>query len=355
MTNPYAAKTSEQFWKSAIADRNLADIKPIRAKRYLLEDGAVVSTAGSCFAQNVARHLERHKSVRMLKTEVIGINQPPFSALYGNIYTSRQLLQLFDEAFGTRLPAAIVWRRADGKFIDGLRPYMFDSGFPTEAAVLAERNSHLSAVRRVFTECTTFIFTLGLTEAWTSVVDQTVYPVCPGVVLDFVDSANYAFHNFGYSEILEDIDGLVARMRQVNPCARTILTVSPVPLTATYTEENVAVATMHSKSILRAVCSAAEQAHDNLFYFPAYEIIASPFSRGAYYATNRRTITEEGVAHVMRVFDATFRDVEQSDSTPAEGASARARVTARPEDVLFVDTGAEVICDEEEVVKSVGF
>jgi hypothetical protein len=348
MTNPYSTKAREHFWKPAVAEVALADIQPIRAKRFALADDAIVATAGSCFAQNVSRHLKQHTSIQVLETEEIGPEQPPFSARYGNIYTSRQLIQLFDEAFHGRKPVDIMWRRADGAWVDGLRPFMFPAGFVTEADAAAERESHLAAVRRVFTECTTFVFTLGLTEGWVSTVDGTVNPVCPGVARDLIDADRYAFHNFSYPEILDDIAGLVTRMRQVNPSASIILTVSPVPLTATFTDEHVVVATMHSKSVLRAVCGAAEAEHANVFYFPSYEIIAGPFTRGMYYASNLRTITDNGVAHVMRVFDATYRGNLKRDRV-ADG------VTARPEIDLFVNDGTDVICDDEEVVRSVGF
>jgi hypothetical protein len=346
--NPYSTKAREHFWKPAVAEVAVADIRPIRAKRFALADDAIVATAGSCFAQNVSRHLKQHTSMRVLETEEIGPEQPPFSARYGNIYTSRQLVQLFDEAFHARKPADLMWRRADATWVDGLRPFMFAAGFMTEADAIAERCSHLAAVRRVFTECTTFVFTLGLTEGWISERDGTVYPVCPGVVSDLVDADRYAFHNFSYAEIVEDIAGLVTRMRQVNPSASIILTVSPVPLTATFTDEHVVVATMHSKSVLRAVCGVVESEHTNVYYFPSYEIIAGPFTRGMYYASNLRTITDEGIAHVMRVFDATYRADLKRQRVP-EG------VAVRPEIALFVNDGTDVICDDEGVVRSVGF
>ena len=40
-------------------------------------------------------------------------------------------------------------------------------------------------------------------------------------------------------------------------------------------------------------------------YFPAYEIVAGGFA-GDYFAPDRRSVTEEGVAHVMRVFSRHF-------------------------------------------------
>jgi hypothetical protein len=352
MPNPYRLKGPDQFWRTGMATLPPGEIMPIRAKRFTLPPGTVLSTAGSCFAQNVALHLRANPAVRVLETEPVGPDQPRFSALYGNIYTVRQLVQLLDEAFGRRTPEAIVFRRSDGRYVDGLRPYVFVDGFTSPESVLAARAKHLPAVRQVFTDCSVFVFTLGLTEGWRAMQDGTVFPVAPGVVSDDVAPDEFEFHNFAYDEIAQDVDTFVTRLTTLNAGVRIILTVSPVPLTATYTDEHVLVATTHSKSILRAVCSAAEATHPNVFYFPAYEIITGPHSRGAYYAANLREVAPEGVAHVMRVFEANLLSpaANSSNFAPAEPA------TLEPSDEqLFSEEDNMVICDEEEIAKSAGF
>jgi hypothetical protein len=136
-------------------------------------------------------------------------------------------------------------------------------------------------------------------------------------------------------------------MRRVNPTARILLTVSPVPLIATYTDEHVLVATTHSKAILRAVASAAAAEHENVYYFPAYEIITGNFSRGRYFEGNLRTIAPEGVAHVMRVFERVYGLADERESL------ATAQQTGPV--ALFSDADESVICDEEEIVKTLGF
>ena len=40
----------------------------------------------------------------------------------------------------------------------------------------------------------------------------------------------------------------------------------------------------------------------NVAYFPSYEIITGNFSRGAYFGQDCRSITEDGVNHVMKLF-----------------------------------------------------
>jgi len=342
MSNPYDTKGQESFWKRAVAAHAADDICPLPAKRFALDTRDAIATAGSCFAQNVAKFLKERGAVRFLETEPIGPDQPSFSALYGNIYTARQLVQLAKEAMGERDPADIVWRRPDGAFVDALRPTVFAHGFPDAASVLAARKRHLEAVRMLLSQCTVFVFTLGLTETWYSAHDGTVYPVAPGVAAEPPQRNDFEFRNFTYDEVVGDLRRFVALMRRVNEPARILLTISPVPLVATYTDEHVLVATTHSKAILRAAASALAAENLNVYYFPAYEIITGNFNRGRYFGENLRTITPEGVAHVMRVFEAAYG----LDKAPAP---------SRPASPLFSDTDETVICDEEEIVKSLGF
>ena len=318
---------------------------PIPAKRFKIPKGATVATAGSCFAQSLARHLSRMSDVSFLQVEPIGADQPLFSALYGNIYTVRHLLQLFGSAQGEFLPAESAWLRADGRYVDPFRPYVLKEGFATPGDVAIARQRHLAAVRRIFAECSVFVFTLGLTEAWFSATDGAVFPVAPGVVTDAIDPARYRFCNFTYAEILEDLSIFLQKLSRLNPAAACILTVSPVPLTATYTDEHVLTATVHSKSILRAVCSEIESRCSSAFYFPSFEIVSAHFNRGAYFEENLRTVTKEGVEHVMEVFrKAYFGETEAVQDLPTNPPG-------EPDN----SSGGDDVCDDEEIVRSFGF
>ena len=76
-----------------------------------------------------------------------------FSARYGNVYTVRQLLQLFERAFEGRVPAEDVWVQ-EGRWYDPYRPAIEPDGFATEEEFRAARRTHMAAVRRVFTDPT---------------------------------------------------------------------------------------------------------------------------------------------------------------------------------------------------------
>ena len=66
--------------------------------------------------------------------------------------------------------------------------------------------------------------------------------------------------------------------------------------------------------MLRAATGALAKKFNRVDYFPSYEIIASPWSRGFFYEPNMRSVSPAGVSTVMRVF---FGEHGQSDA-PAE-------------------------------------
>jgi hypothetical protein len=135
-------------------------------------------------------------------------------------------------------------------------------------------------------------------------------------------------------------------MRARNPRIRFVLTVSPVALLATAEDRHVLVSTTHSKSVLRAVCGELDAQHDDVAYFPAYEIVTGSFTRGAYFAPDLRDVNEAGVAHVMRLFMKHYADQNAADQTGApsarEATDAASRAVAQA-----VDRAVKVICDEE--------
>jgi len=140
-----------------------------------------------------------------------------YSARFGNIYTTVQLMQLFDRAFGRFTPADDIWERHAGGFVDANRPRVEPDGFPTREALLADRAEHLAAVRRMFEEADVFVFTLGLTESWRSTIDGTAYPAVPGRAFGTFDASAYAFDNIAVVENIETLRRFITALREVNP------------------------------------------------------------------------------------------------------------------------------------------
>jgi hypothetical protein len=306
-----------------------------------------VATAGSCFAQHIARYLSTSgftyfvtEPGHPLLTPATrrSYNYGTFSARFGNIYTSRQLMQLVQRAYGDFCPTDHAWEE-DGRFIDPYRPTIQPNGFSSMAEFMADREQHFAAVRQMLEEADVFVFTMGLTEGWINAIDGAAYPVCPGVSGGVFDATQHLFHNETVNEVTSNTRWFVDRLRRVNPSARIVLTVSPVPLAATAMDRHVLVSTIYSKSVLRVAAEALAEI-PNVAYFPSYEIITGNYNRGQYYADNLRDVVEEGVRRVMRLFFRHAAPGSNLESNPASTAHVGA---------AFIEKAAtyvEVICDE---------
>lgn len=310
MTNPYAELPKDAFWRTGVAERSPLNTSGLYSPRFPITEKDRVFTAGSCFAQHIGRAMRR-QGYKVLDAEPL----PPsvsdslanrngyrmYSARYGNIYTVQQMEQLIKEAFGEFSPSEPVWRRRNA-FFDSQRPNVEPEGLHSEDDVLKHRDRHLETVRSLLKEATLFVFTLGLTESWSLRGAADVFPTAPGVVAGEYDPDRYEFRNFNFTDIYSSLQNLREKVLAVQPKMRFLLTVSPVPLTATMSGRHVQIATSYSKAVLRAACGQFSDEFDDVDYFPSYEIITSPINHGVYFEANKRSVTREGVAAAMGAF-----------------------------------------------------
>ncbi len=351
--HPYRILPASAFWRKAVAGVAVQDVDPVGAVSFKIKPTDRIATAGSCFAQHIARYL-RESGFRFLVTETAHPIVPAehadafgyglFTARYGNIYTARQLLQLFQRAYGLFMPKEDAWQEADGRWTDPFRPQIQQGRFLTRAELEADRANHLGCVRRAFEELDVFVFTLGLTETWSSNQDDAVYPLCPGVGGGAFDPERHVFRNASAADVAADLVSFIGLLRGVNPAARIVLTVSPVPLVATASGQHVLTATTYSKSVLRVAADEVSRRCPDVVYFPSFEIITDSFNRGAYFAEDCRSVTEEGVEHVMRTFLRHYANT--SRLVPPSPPVAVDSHTARMKHLV------EVACDEEALDRS---
>lgn len=348
--NPYKDIDSRQFWKNAVTSVEVDALDPVFETKFYINKTDKVATAGSCFAQHIARTLEKsgfNYFVPESAPDGLGEqaahqqNYGVFSARYGNIYTVRQLVQLLDRVSGQFVPDENYWLRKDGALVDPFRPQIEPAGFVDVQALQASRETHFAAVRAMFEQMDVFVFTLGLTEGWRSKVDGAVFPLAPGVAGGAPDLDRYEFVNFTAEEVTSDLFRAIDLIRTINPACRIILTVSPVPLIATYEPRHALVSTTYSKSVLRV---AAQQVADTLRdvdYFGSFEIITGAYNRGTYFEDDLRSVREEGVSHVMKIFMQNYTN--GSVRGPGQTIDAMPVITVKP-NALF-----DVVCDEESI------
>lgn len=330
--NPYSDLPKSCFWRTGVVDQ-YPELTNIYSRKFNITASDKIATAGSCFAQHISRRMKT-SGYKVLDCEPAPAGLPTdrhgeygyglYSARYGNIYTVQQLLQLAREALGQRTLTLPVWQRRE-RYIDALRPGIEPHGLASHDEVLMHRRVHLQNVRKLFLTMDVFIFTLGLTEHWVDAATDLVLPIAPGTMGGRFDPDRYVFRNAAFGEVVRDFNAfqMLLQSARGGRRVRTILTVSPVPLTATYADRHVLTSTNASKAILRAAADQISTNQAHVDYFPSYEIVTNPAARGAHYTPDLRSVEPTGVDAVMAVFFGQHCSLKDSDDNVAAPAQSR--------------------------------
>lgn len=354
-TNPYSSLPDKAFWKKAVSSKSMFDIADLWDPKFNIGRSQKISTFGSCFAQHIGNALKgrgfnwliTEKSPASLsQANARKFNYGIFSARTGNIYTTSLLRQWTEWALGREEVPDEVWEDG-GRYYDPFRPVVEPDGFESIEELKASQSATVASFRAAIEESDIFVFTLGLTESWFNAKHGYEYPMCPGTAAGEYVEDEHEFRNQQFTDVIKNLTAAMELMREANPKLRFILTVSPVPLTATNSGRNVLVATMESKSILRAVAGQLARNRRFVDYFPSYEIINSPIYRGSFFEPNQRSVNPAGVSFVMDHF---FAGLEAAFGSKERAPRSEVDVNRRKDQKSggkANTTSAGVVCEEE--------
>lgn len=148
--------------------------------------------------------------------------------------------------------------------------------------------------------------TLGLTETWLDSETGLAMNAHPGPAWLARMPERFRFVDYGYDATLSDMLEIVELVRtHCHPEMRFIVTVSPVPLGATFKDADVIVANSASKSVLRAVAEELFRRFDFVDYFPSYELVLNS-PRGLAFEDDQLHVARDMVAAVMSRFEAAY-------------------------------------------------
>lgn len=261
-----------------------------------------IASIGSCFAREIKVWLQFNGYNFIEKAT--GPSTEAGSARYDRVYNTFTLRQEFERAFGTFHPIEDRW-----DFVDEtgarrlLDPYRKGVAWEDEREMAAELAEHRENVRSAFTEAAILIITIGQAEIWHHKSDGCVYPLVPPVQV--FDAGRHGFRLTSYEENLANLERVYELFTRNNPTGRIILSVSPVPLRATFRPMNAIIADSASKSMLRAVADAFASTHeDRVTYFPAYEMVTMIDDEP--YEDDNRHVRDKCVKRIMQLFEAWF-------------------------------------------------
>jgi hypothetical protein len=243
-----------------------------------LSRSALFFTVGSCFAREVERALTR------IGVAVLSLPKwdSPGDLGYLNRYNAFSIYNEF--AWGldpeARFPTSAIVKVDEEKALYAdlhSHPLL---GLHSYEETLSKREQ----LRELFFSAKSaevIVITLGLIEAWYDLESESylnVAPIFGGMKFgaDFIrkHSGRFVFRVISFDENMEVLERLYALLeKHLQPHFRVVVTVSPVPLMATFTDRDVVLANTLSKSMLRTCAETWTQLHpERITYFPSYEM-----------------------------------------------------------------------------------
>ena len=290
-----------------------------------------VFTIGSCFARNIEEYLGR---IGMFVPTLdftaprseFPVAERPTGLL--NKYTPHTILNEIRFAFDPDYELEI-----DDHFVDVGDGTVLDLHLPTRATVCVERaRARRLEIRQLFrqiAECELIVVTLGLVEAWYDAEKQTFIAQRPPAFVYERMRERFIPHRLNFEESRRAVRECVERILNLGSEKRILMTTSPVPLARTFRDEDVIVANMYSKSVLRCVAEEIKEEFAAVDYFPSYETVMLS-ERARTWVNDQRHVRDEVVGQIVqRVCDAYFSPRAQDGSRVAYAAARQALSAGR--------------------------
>ena len=262
-----------------------------------------VFAIGSCFARGVELALTDQKIDVLSRTAEFD----SFLAMNGELqlgFTNKyNTFSIYNELRWTLDPAAEFPRESlvdlgDGTFYD---PHTNPSLQLVSREETIHRREIMQMVTRRVSQCRVVIITLGLVEVWRDTFANVfINQLIPGMHSRYPD--RYELHVTNFVENLSNLERIHGLLSQFgHQDVQIVVTVSPVPLQATFSGEDVVIANTYSKCLLRAVAQEWAAAHKNVHYFPSYEIVQNS-DRSLTWEEDMRHVKGNVVRHIMSLF-----------------------------------------------------
>ena len=289
-----------------------------------------IFTIGSCFARSVeialAKQgfpvLSRADAKTILGAETGGTG-------WANRYNTSSMLRELEWASGEKTyPNEAIFHTRLWRYVDlHSHPIIGAEPFKT----VAERRKSLTRYFARAFSASVITVTLGLTECWFDKTLNDTINFVPNLASVgrkkkplLSDPKRFEFRVLDFNENMENLEQLFALLKRHNPRCHIVVTVSPVALTATFTERDVVVANCMSKSTLRACAETWQSLHKGAIdYFPSYEM-ATMSDRSLVLMEDTVHIQQSFVDEIMAHFAANFIEsgADRAAAPATEAAAA---------------------------------
>jgi len=273
---------------------------------------------GSCFARGLEYALKRRKmSIESAAPEfarLVPVNEERTGIGFINKYNTFSILNELRWALD---PAAVFPIESIAKVTETTwsDPHANPSLELVDLEETLKRRALLQTVTKRIVDCRAVIITLGLAEVWRDVKADVYLNSTPIPPLLEREPERYELHLTSFAQNWANLEAIHALLsRYGHPDFRIVVTVSPVPLHATFLKMDVVLATTYAKSLLRAVAQQWAIAHKNVDYFPSYEIVQNS-DRDAVWEPDRIHVTVAGLHHIIGLFLQSYLEEDSPEQS----------------------------------------
>jgi GSCFA family len=245
-----------------------------------------VFTVGSCFAREIENALIRRQAPVLTEGHGVegkyfaswnaktgiggGVQSEELSRGALNKYTLRSMLHEVDSVLNNKTyPDNGLIQLYNGLWFDPHAAGLRNADFETTSSNRAKIAKSTAAI----TQAKIVVLTLGLTETWLDKESSMPMNGHPGLDVLARMKDRFYFIDYGLGETFSQLKSMILLINEKIKDVKIILTVSPVPLSVTFKQDDIIVATNGSKAMLRSVAEEARRQFDNVDYFPSYEIV----------------------------------------------------------------------------------
>lgn len=279
------------------------------APSFEFQDDDAFFTMGSCFAREVEKNLIKVG----LKAPMTELALPKEEMISGtanellNKYTPFAMLNEIRWAVtGETPPDEHLYLLADAEKDLWADPHLHPDLKPAPLSRLKERRAEVLELTRSILTTRIIVFTMGLVEAWYDNLSGLYLNGSPPKLAMSSQPDRFELHVLSYEDVMSAMDDLYALIAQhCRKDARILITVSPVPFKATLTGRDALTANTYSKSVLRAATETFVRQHENVDYFPSYEMVTLSDRVAAYWIDNIH-VRPEMVERIMNQVFAAY-------------------------------------------------
>lgn len=300
----HLAKSPKSRW-AAEEEPALAPVSVEHKPSFSFDKSASIFCVGSCFARNIEEHLAT-RGIEPLSRRVF-VPRSEWENRPSGLLNKFTIKSALNELKWVLEPFDVGpdFFEVSSKGVRDLQLAPPQKLVDIDRAI-ARRNEFTTKYFRQLLEADIIIFTLGLNEVWHDNHTNFSLNAAPSRSAVSADPSRYHFYTPRVTECVDDLcefyDALKAARKKP---FHFVVTVSPVPLNATATGEDIRIANTISKSTLRVAANELIALRPDCIYFPSYEMITGA-RKDLAFAQDERHVKNSVVRDVVGKFIADY-------------------------------------------------